>query len=155
MVPDTHPGCRHLSTDLSTGRSVTVDIDGRSRSTYGRTRSISTVDHDQPTGEYGRYRRSITINLRRNTVDIDGRSGSTYGELGRSSMSTGSIEGVGSVDLIDDTCTLCAWGPNRAGQLAWAMWPEKWAEKWAAEWSRHWRRVGAERDSGVNRPAYF
>jgi len=28
---------------------------------------------------------------------------------------------------------LCAWGPNRAGQLAWAMWPAKWAEKWAAE----------------------
>ena len=65
--------------------------------------SIPTVDQDQPTGEYGRYRRSITINLRRNTVDIDGRSGSTYGELGRSSMSTGSIEGVGSVDMIDVT----------------------------------------------------
>ena len=42
-------------------RENTVDIDGRSRSTYVRIRSISTVDHDQPTGENGRYRRSITI----------------------------------------------------------------------------------------------
>ena len=24
---------------------------------------------------------------------------------------------------------LCAWGPNRAGELAWTMWPEKWPQK--------------------------
>jgi len=128
-------------------RENIVDIDGRSRSTYGRMRSISTVDYDQPEENYshrrkkmacrvflkknakidhwpmvpemsrtpiqevngpmsgeewskhliqistpihrfidrsichGRYRRSITINLRENTVDIDGQSRSTYGEL--------------------------------------------------------------------------
>ena len=54
-------------------RENTVDIDGRSRSTYGRIRSISTVDHDQPTGEYGRYRRSIRIHLLKigSIVDVD------------------------------------------------------------------------------------
>jgi len=34
-----------------------------------RSRSISTVDKDSPTGEYGRYRRSIRIHLQRITVD--------------------------------------------------------------------------------------
>ena len=43
---------RHLSTDLST-----------------RSRSISTVDADSLTREYGRYRRSMPIHLRRITVD--------------------------------------------------------------------------------------
>jgi len=35
-----------------------------------RSRSISTVDKDSPTWEYGRYRRSIRIHLLENTVDI-------------------------------------------------------------------------------------
>ena len=34
-----------------------------------RSRSISTVDKDSPTREYGRYRRSIRIHLQRITVD--------------------------------------------------------------------------------------
>jgi len=34
-----------------------------------RSRSISTVNKDSPTGEYGRYRRSIRIKLQRITVD--------------------------------------------------------------------------------------
>jgi len=34
-----------------------------------RSRSISTVDKDSPTGDYGRYRRSIRIHLQRITVD--------------------------------------------------------------------------------------
>jgi len=34
-----------------------------------RSRSISTVDKDSTTGEYGRYRRSMQIHLRRITVD--------------------------------------------------------------------------------------
>ena len=77
-------------------RENTVDIDGQSSSTYGRIRSISTVDHDQPTREYGRYRRSITIHLLRIGSIVDS---------GRS------IEGVGSVDFIDDTCEKL--GPHR------------------------------------------
>jgi len=36
------------------GRSVTVDIDGRFRFADGRIRSISTVDADSPTENYGR-----------------------------------------------------------------------------------------------------
>ena len=44
-------------------------------------RSISTVDTDTPTWEYGWYQRSTRIHLRENTVDIDGRHGYTYGEL--------------------------------------------------------------------------
>jgi len=34
-----------------------------------RSWSISTVDKDSPTGEYGRYRRSMPIHLQRITVD--------------------------------------------------------------------------------------
>jgi len=76
-------------------RENTVDIDGRSRSTNERIRSISTVDHDPPTWQYGRYRRSITIHLLRIGSIVDS---------GRS------IEGVGSVDFIDDTCATCEMG---------------------------------------------
>jgi len=38
-----------------------------------RSRSISTVDKDSPTWEYGWYQRSIRIYLLENTVGIDGR----------------------------------------------------------------------------------
>ena len=35
------------------------------------SRSISTVDKESPTGEYGRYRRSIRIHLRRIAVNVE------------------------------------------------------------------------------------
>ena len=71
--PNTQSKYRHLSTILSTDLS----------------RSISTVDHHQPTGEYGRYRRSITIHLRRITVDR---------------QSSIKYQDNFAVDLIDDKC---------------------------------------------------
>ena len=42
----------------------------------GWSRSISTVGSVSPTGQPGRYRRSVRLHLRRITVDIDGRFGS-------------------------------------------------------------------------------
>jgi len=53
------------------------------------SRSISTVDKDSPTWEYGRYRQSMPIHLRR--ITFDGRS---------------SIKNRNNfvVDFIDDTC---------------------------------------------------
>jgi len=39
---------------ISTGRSVTVDIDGQFDSTYGKTRSMSMVGSIPPTENYGR-----------------------------------------------------------------------------------------------------
>ena len=45
---------RHQSTDLSTGRLVTVDIDDRFDYTHGTIRSISTVDSIPLTEKYGR-----------------------------------------------------------------------------------------------------
>ena len=68
--------CRYLSTDLST-RSV------------DRSRSISTVNKDSPTWEYGRYRRSMPIHLRRITVDRR--------------LSIKNRDNL-MVDFIDDTC---------------------------------------------------
>ena len=55
------------------------------------SRSISTVDHYQPTREYGRYRRSITTHLRRITVDR--RSSKKYPHNF-------------AVNLIDDGCDI-------------------------------------------------
>ena len=44
---------RHQSTNQPTGRLVTVNIDGRFGSTYGRTRSILTIGSLTPTDNYG------------------------------------------------------------------------------------------------------
>jgi len=49
----------------------------------GWSRSISTVGSVPPTGQHGRYRRSVRLHLRRIAVDIDGRFGSFYPEIGR------------------------------------------------------------------------
>jgi len=61
--------CRSVGWFLPTGRSVSVDIDGRFNCTYGRTRSISTVCLIPPTREHGWYWRSVWLHLRRITVD--------------------------------------------------------------------------------------
>ena len=47
----------------------------------GWSRLISTVGSVPPTGQHGRYRRSVRLHLRRITVDIDGRFGSKYQKL--------------------------------------------------------------------------
>jgi len=52
--PNTYPNMDTYPPIYRPGRSVTVDIDGRCRFTNGRTRSISTVDADLPTENYGR-----------------------------------------------------------------------------------------------------
>jgi len=57
-----------------------------------RSRSISTVDKDSLTGEYGRYRRSIRIHLQRITVDRGWWIKIRHNFV---------------VDLIDDTCAKC------------------------------------------------
>jgi len=89
------------------------------------SRSISTVDHDQPTGEYGRYRRSITIYLRRITVER--RSSIKYRDHF-------------AVDLIDDGVyvfqlnKIWNWdhkrisvpSPNLKGPYNWSQNREKW-----------------------------
>jgi len=41
----------------------------------GWSRSISMVGSVPPTGQHGRYRRSVRLHLRRLTVDIDGQFG--------------------------------------------------------------------------------
>ena len=54
-----------------------------------RSRLISTVDADSPTGEYGRYRRSMLIHLQRITVDCGSSIKNRHNFV---------------VDFIDDTC---------------------------------------------------
>ena len=61
---------------ISTGLKVSsVGSVGFNRA-VGWTRSISTVGSVPPTGQHGRYRRSVRLHLRRITVDIDGQFGS-------------------------------------------------------------------------------
>jgi len=65
------------------------------------SRSISTVDKDSPTGEYGRFRRSIRIHLQRITVD------------GRWCIK---IRDNFVVDFIDDTCEIL-WPRENPGKI--------------------------------------
>jgi len=69
-----------------------------------RSRSISTVDKDSPTGESGRYRRSMPILLRRITVDR------RWSIKNRDNF---------VIDFIDDTCgNLLSWGQGEVGTSA-------------------------------------
>ena len=72
---------------LPTGRLVMVDIDGRFGSTYGTTRSISTVGSVTPTENYGRYRRSVRFIAPRNWSTSTTSVGSYEKKIGRRSMS--------------------------------------------------------------------
>ena len=87
-----------------TGRSVTIDINGRFDCTYGRTRSTSTVRFDYTWGELRSISMVGSIDSIQKSVDIDHPGRFIQTKIGRRSISTVKKKIRSTVDIDRQIC---------------------------------------------------